>query len=110
MWQSLGNKEEFDELLNQSKNSKSDFLVFKHSYRCGFSSMIKRRFEKEFSSNLIVHEVDVVKDKSLSNYIADQFSIQHESPQIILFKSGEPIFHDSHSGVNADNLTPHLSA
>tara|TARA_B100000780_G_C21074585_1_gene432554 strand:+ start:30 stop:362 length:333 start_codon:yes stop_codon:yes gene_type:complete len=109
MWIKLENEKEFNDLIHQSEELDQQLLIFKHSSRCGFSSMIKRRFESEYDSNLTVYEVDVIKSRELSNYISSTYSIQHESPQIILFKSGQPVFSDSHSGVNVENIKSHLT-
>lgn len=40
--------------------------------------------------------VDVSTGRSLSQYVEDRTGIRHESPQAILFKDGEPVWHASH--------------
>lgn len=54
--------------------------------------------------------VDVIRDRELSNYIEEHFNIRHESPQVLLIKSGKVIFHDSHMGIAYDSLRQALSA
>jgi bacillithiol system protein YtxJ len=40
--------------------------------------------------------VDVAAGRALSKYVAERTGIRHESPQAILFKDGEPVWHASH--------------
>lgn len=75
-------------------------LIFKHSTRCGISSIILNRFEKKIKdTELDFYLVDVLKNRNISNLIADTFNIQHESPQLISIKNGMVIAYGSHSAV-----------
>ena len=39
-----------------------------------------------------------------SNYHTTEFSVFHESPQVILIKNGECSYDESHSGINMDDI------
>lgn len=81
-------------------------VLYKHSHRCGICIRSRKQMEKFSSQNpeVPVLQVDVVRDRELSNSIADRFEIRHESPQAIVVRRGEPLWNGSHSSVTADRL------
>ena len=81
--------------------------IFKHSTRCGTSSMALRQFESQFESdNTIVklYFLDLLSFKDISNEIAIRFQVFHESPQLIVLKDGNTIHHSSHHQIDAGLL------
>lgn len=48
--------------------------------------------------------LDLIQHRSLSNAIAQQFNVVHESPQLLLIKDGECILDASHTGISADEV------
>ena len=79
------------------------FLVFKHSTRCSISSLVKSRFERKFNNTSIkLFYLDLLRFRSLSNQLAHDFKIKHESPQVILIKGRTCIYHVSHNAIDAD--------
>ena len=81
------------------------FLVFKHSIRCSISSMVKHRFERAFDCNNVhVYYLDLIKYRSISNQLAVDFNVEHQSPQILLIKNGNCIYHASHNEIDADAI------
>ena len=87
-------------------------LIFKHSTRCGISSMVKRRFERgvseRFTDTAQFYYLDLIKFRHVSNAIAERFNVQHESPQLILVHNGTAIYNTSHNGINAEALEQQL--
>ena len=78
------------------------FLVFKHSIRCSISSMVKHRFERAFDyNNVQSYFLDLIKYRSISNQLAVDFNVEHQSPQILLIKNGNCIYHASHNAIDA---------
>lgn len=81
------------------------FLVFKHSIRCSISIMVKHRFERAFDCNNVqLYFLDLIKYRSISNRLAVDFSVEHQSPQILLIKNGNCIYHASHNAIDADAI------
>tara|TARA_B110000046_G_scaffold44961_1_gene49990 strand:+ start:197 stop:589 length:393 start_codon:yes stop_codon:yes gene_type:complete len=81
--------------------------IFKHSTRCGTSSMALRQFESHFKSdNTIIklYFLDLLSFKDISNEIAIRFQVFHESPQLIVLKDGNTIHHSSHHQIDAGLL------
>ena len=82
-------------LLDQSMNE--SVFLFKHSTRCGVSSMVLRRFEKQMQErNKKYFFLNILANRNLSDWIADELNIRHESPQLIVLKDGKVIAYDSH--------------
>jgi bacillithiol system protein YtxJ len=52
-------------------------------------------------TDLHVGIIRVVEARPASNFVAEQTGLRHESPQVILYKEGEPVFE-----VNNWNITP----
>ena len=75
-------------------------LIFKHSNRCGISSSVLSRFERQAINyemdHLRFYLLNVVDHRNISNEISEQLSVHHESPQLIVIKNRKVIAHDSH--------------
>ena len=80
-------------------------FIFKHSTRCSISKMVLSRFEStNDSASLSVYLLDLLNYRDLSNQIADDFSVKHESPQLLVIKDGECYTHSSHTSIHQLNL------
>lgn len=80
-------------------------IIFKHSTRCSISMMAKRRFEmdwEKFPAEIPLYFLDLIKHRDLSNQIATDFFVHHESPQLLLIKDGECVLDLSHGEVSVD--------
>ncbi len=91
--------------LNEIKNLPGYSIIFKHSTRCSISMMAKRRFEldwDELPEEMPLYFLDLIQYRDISNQIAEQFQVYHESPQLLLIKDGECILDQSHGGISVD--------
>lgn len=81
-------------------------LLFKHSTRCSISSMALNRLETKWADDEQIHTyyLDLLNHRDISNEIANMFSIEHASPQVLLIKNGICIYHNSHNGINASEI------
>lgn len=100
-WQELTSPQEFNQILEQSIQEESAFVVFKHSTRCMVSKMALRSFESEFLGDIPAYFVDLIKYRELSNHIASVSGVHHQSPQVITFEKGKPVYHASHYSICA---------
>ena len=101
-WKELKSVQEFQNLWN----SEVPFLVFKHSTRCSISSMALRRFEHSFST-ADFHELyylDLLQYRNISNEIAEITKVYHQSPQVLVIKNKEIIYHASHEQIDAETI------
>jgi bacillithiol system protein YtxJ len=96
--------EQLDKLFVASQDS--PVIVFKHSTQCPISSTALAEF-KEFAQSTrgvacaIIH---VIEDRAVSNAVAQRTRVRHESPQALVIKHGEVVWHASHSAITADSL------
>ena len=89
---------QWQDLLDQSM--KESVFLFKHSIRCGVSSMVLKRFEKQMNErNKKYYFLNILANRNLSDWVADELNIRHESPQLIVLKDGKVIAYDSHSNL-----------
>ena len=80
-------------------------VIFKHSTRCSISIIAKNRLERSAApENITFYYLDLLTYRNVSDYIADKFSIHHQSPQILLIKNGECIFEETHNAIDMDEI------
>ena len=98
--------------LNDIKHQTGYSLIFKHSTRCSISMMAKRRFELDWDKlpdNMPLYFLDLLKHRDLSNKIAQDFSVHHESPQLLLIKDGKCVLDQSHGSISVEDTLTVLS-
>ncbi|WP_345948693.1 MULTISPECIES: bacillithiol system redox-active protein YtxJ [unclassified Mucilaginibacter] len=91
--------------LNDIKQQAGYSIIFKHSTRCSISMMAKRRFEldwEQLPDGLPLYFLDLIKHRDISNKVAEDFQVHHESPQLLLIKDGECILDQSHGAISVD--------
>lgn len=102
-WIALNSEAQIAAIKNLSVNKPQ--VIFKHSTRCSISSVAKSRLERgEAPSNADFYYLDLIAYRSLSNQIAEQFGVYHESPQILVIKNRECVYDESHSGISLDEI------
>lgn len=104
-WKNIETKTDLSALVERSKDVPC--LIFKHSTRCSISSMAKYRLEDDWDFEAIAVEpyfLDLIRYRDLSNQIAEQFSVYHESPQVLLIKNGECTYDASHLDISVTEL------
>lgn len=108
-WEFLDSKNQLETIIDESHHL--PVIIFKHSTRCSISIMAKSRLEREwiFNENEVkTYYLDLITYRMVSNAIEEQFGIEHQSPQLILFKNGAVAYHNSHSGITVDDLKNNL--
>jgi bacillithiol system protein YtxJ len=101
--QELNDHSDFDALLEQSKQQ--PVALLKHSIACPISARGQQEFvglEGENDPPLFAIVVQYARD--LSNHIADALGVRHETPQVLLIKDGEAVYHASHHDISTDDL------
>ena len=95
-----------DWALTLERSNTEPVLVFKHSATCGISSHVLGDVDAFLSEDPAVPMgiVDVIEDRMLSDRIALQTGIRHESPQLIAFRHKKPVWHASHWSIDLDEL------
>jgi bacillithiol system protein YtxJ len=102
-WITLKSEEELAAVTEKSYNTPQ--VIFKHSTRCSISGVAKRRLDnEEIPDGIDFYYLDLLSFRSLSNKIAEQFAVYHESPQVLLIKNGECVYDESHIAIQMDDI------
>ena len=102
-WTNLTTEEQLADLLKKSFERPQ--VIFKHSIRCSVSSVIKARLEGgKAPSDIDWHYLDLINYRVLSNKVADDLKVSHESPQILLIKNGECVYDESHIAIRMKDI------
>ncbi|MDX1444802.1 bacillithiol system redox-active protein YtxJ [Lishizhenia sp.] len=107
-WKPLNQENAIAEIVEASKEQAQ--LIFKHSTRCSISSMALNRFESEWpnDANCTIYFLDLIAFRAVSNKVADELKVEHQSPQAILIQNGEVTYHASHSAIRASEILEKL--
>lgn len=104
-WKKLESLSQLEEAVAQSHVSSQ--IIFKHSTRCIISKMVLSQFEENMGAippqaNLLF--LDLLSHREISNAIATQLKVHHESPQVVVIKNGQAVFHESHHSIDATTI------
>ncbi len=112
LWHKLSHIEELNTIQNLSKE---DFikgvLIFKHSTRCSISSMALNRLESKWNDDkqIPTYYLDLLSFREISNEIANMYSVEHASPQVLLIKNGKCFYHASHTAISASSIMTEIN-
>lgn len=105
-WKTIKSEEDLEKAIKQSYENR--VAIFKHSTSCFISKTVLKNFEKEIENsdeqNVSFYFLDLLAFRPISNKIAEDFGIRHESPQLIVFENGEPINHASHQDISLSQI------
>lgn len=87
----ITSKEALDELIVRSK--KEPVAIFKHSTTCPISAGAYREM-KDLPGEIAL--IEVQRARSISDDIGARTGIAHESPQVIILRNGNAVWHASH--------------
>lgn len=91
----------------KAESATQPVLIFKHSTTCSISAMALSRMERNWNdaAGIKPYMLDLLANRSLSRAVADEFNIDHQSPQVLLIQNGECIYNNSHMGISFQALT-----
>ncbi len=104
-WLALTALEQLDNILTDS--NEKPVVIFKHSTRCGTSSMVLRQFERAFEipeNSVYLYFLDLLSYRSISDEISIRFQVLHQSPQMIIIKNQKTVHHASHYQISASDI------
>ena len=105
-WKSIENLAQIQQLKEESKTQ--PVLIFKHSTSCSISGMawnrLQRNWQDEDFEKVSPYILDLLSYRDISNAIAVEFAVEHESPQVILVKDGMAYYDSSHMGINYQEI------
>lgn len=107
-WKELLALQQLEEIKLLSFNTPQ--LIFKHSTRCSISKVALNRFESvETVAGVDFYLLDLLNFRNISNEIAEQFKVHHESPQIILIYKGNAVFDESHTAISMQEIAEQVA-
>lgn len=85
-------------------------ILYKHSTTCPISAAARGQMETFLQRNpdAPFYMVDVNESADVSGYLEEKTGIGHESPQVIVFRGGEPAWHANHYDITAEELEQQL--
>ncbi|PSL02942.1 bacillithiol system redox-active protein YtxJ [Cecembia rubra] len=105
-WIKLEDAAQLQELKKRSEER--PVLIFKHSTRCSISSMalerLRRNWKIEDFDKVTPYYLDLINYRDISNLIAREFEVFHQSPQVILVKDGKAFYDTSHMGISYPDI------
>lgn len=91
-------------------------FVFKHSLTCPISSSAFHRFQAFVDDHpssddapITYALIEIQRARDVSNHVAEQTGVRHESPQALLLRDGAVVWHASHGAIRADALAGALA-
>jgi len=87
-------------------------VLYKHSPTCGLCDIAIAELQEFTAANpeMPIWMVDVLSQRPLSRELESVLAIQHESPQVIVLRHGEPVWNGSHRRVTKAKLEEALAA
>jgi bacillithiol system protein YtxJ len=101
----LNRVEELEACLERSW--REPVWVFKHSLTCSISFTALAEFEAFVDEGGPARSyalIEVQTARELSDELARRTGVLHESPQVILLRDGEAVWHASHWRIEAESL------
>ncbi|WP_415327253.1 bacillithiol system redox-active protein YtxJ [Chryseobacterium sp. MMS23-Vi53] len=104
-WKKIESEQDLANALEKSFENR--IAIFKHSTSCFISKTVLRNFEKEIESSnqkADLYYLDLLAYRPISNKIAEDLDVTHQSPQLIVIENGKAINNASHQDISADQL------
>ncbi|MEL6254477.1 MAG: bacillithiol system redox-active protein YtxJ [Bacteroidota bacterium] len=104
-WQPLTEVAQLKEIKEAS--FKRPQLIFKHSISCGISAHVNHTLQissENLAAETDLHYLDLINYRSVSNEVAVEFGVVHQSPQVLLIKDGKAVYNTSHFSINPEKI------
>jgi bacillithiol system protein YtxJ len=101
-WSEIKSLNQLNQIREESKEK--SILIFKYSSRCSISQMALDRLERNWKDtemkDVKSYFLDLISYREISNRIASEFNVEHESPQVLIIENGKSIYNRSHMGID----------
>ena len=109
-WERLNKSEQLEQIKIDSKQK--PVIIFKHSTSCSISRMVLDRLERNWNVDEMkganCYLLDLHSYRGISNKIAEEFHVVHESPQVLIIKNGNAVYTNSHMGISYKELVEQI--
>lgn len=99
-WTSIQSVAQWEAIYNEPSEQLK--VIFKHSTRCSISSFALSSFEKEMQDykGVSFYFVDLIAHRDVSNKIAEDTGVIHQSPQVIVLHNQHVVYSASHEAID----------
>jgi bacillithiol system protein YtxJ len=101
-WNTLEHPDQLNQIIEESAHA--NILIFKHSTRCTISRATLDRLERNWKDtevpNVKTYFLDLLAYRNISNAVAEQFHVEHQSPQVLIIRNGKSVYDNSHYGID----------
>ena len=104
-WKNITSEDDLNKAIEESTTKKVS--IFKHSTSCFISKTVLKNFEKEVANTdkeVSYYFLDLLAHRNISNKIAEQLEVTHQSPQLIVLENGKATKNASHSDISVSLL------
>ncbi|MDZ4750474.1 MAG: bacillithiol system redox-active protein YtxJ [Flavobacteriales bacterium] len=108
-WKELNTQTQLESI--NSRSFEMPVLIMKHSTRCSISSTALNRMNAgmpELADRMDLYYLDILSYRPLSNEIAVKYSLEHQSPQVLLIQNGECIYSSTHLAIRPIEILEHI--
>jgi bacillithiol system protein YtxJ len=98
---SLENEEQLEEIAG----AKDARIIFKHNTTCPISKGVLRSLKEDeevLPPDIPFYILDLLNHRAVSDAIAQQFAVPHQSPQLLLIKNGKCLYNQSLYDITPD--------
>jgi bacillithiol system protein YtxJ len=105
-WSELRSVNQIAQIRHESKEN--PILIFKYSSRCSLSRLaldrLERSWEESDMKGVKPYFLDLITYRDISNRIAHEFGVEHESPQVLVINNEKSILDQSHMGIDYQTI------
>lgn len=96
--------------LNQLINDDQSQAVFKHNTSCSISRGVFSRLHaaEDVTGLKAIYLLDIQSQRPLSDLVASRSGVPHQSPQLLVFKNGNCIYHEWGFDISAEKIAEAL--
>ena len=87
----------------QNKNLPAECYVFKHSTACPISARAAGAV-RGHAFSMPLYWINVIAQRNLSSWVAAEYEVPHESPQLIEIRNGKTVRVLNHGAITADGM------
>ena len=99
------------ELLNKliQKSNMQPQIIFKHSTRCSISGMALGRLRSGIAG-VDYYILDLIAYRDISNLIARELGVEHQSPQLLIINKEKCVFDTSHFNISTSSIEKEINS
>lgn len=103
----LISQDDLDTLLREPRA-----VLLKHGAHCPISAAARKELDALAADAFAtpIYRVEVTGERALSDRLAEQLGVAHESPQVMILEGGRPTWRAEHYDITADGIRRELGA